>query len=374
MKIDAVVGGEIIDSSNEKFLQPIIVNFQNGELKENETENMMSCLYSDERCGETVLALSNGKIVYKGYRPSLDKEPMCTMLAIHKKRTGTIKLVRAERWDVAPVLDRNLNYDQSLEIDKIATLNKQFGSKKVKRRTELHEKMRISGESVKDLLEKTVSNIQVEKVNESDNEEPLSNPILPPCNRDAKNVEDVYDINDIVPTDVLKTLYNVDMETVENDIEGKSKFFMQALEAVKRHSNPEEKKAALLYIEAVLSWLKLPIKGAKKYGTEVCPFSTQVNEYVIEKYSVNNVNGRLRPNSMKDRGIVHCMILALAICNYSLDLEIFASEIGGRISLKKLSEFARTIGAVPSKDNKKIVVLKLPLPPPSSLGRKKARK
>lgn len=134
-----------------------IVNFQNGQLKDDETNNMKCGIFSDEKCGKTVLALSNGKIVYKGYRPDVEKEPMCTMLAICDKITGKIKLIQAERWDVAPVLNRSLDNSQYLDNDKIATLNKQFGSKKVKRRTELHEKMKITGESVKELLEKTVS-------------------------------------------------------------------------------------------------------------------------------------------------------------------------------------------------------------------------
>ena len=69
------------------------------------------------------------------------------------------------------------------------------------------------------------------------------------------------------------------------------------------------------------------------------------------------------------------MILALAICDYSLDLELFATEIGSRISIKKLTDFARMICAVPLKENKKIVVLKLPLPPQiSSFAKRKSRK
>lgn len=74
----------------------------------------------------------------------------------------------------------------------------------------------------------------------------------------------------------------------------------------------------------------------------------------------------MRPNSIKDKGIIHCMILALLINDYTLDLELFATEIGGRISLKKMTDFARLICAIPLKDNKKIVVLKLPLPTSSS--------
>ena len=72
----------------------------------------------------------------------------------------------------------------------------------------------------------------------------------------------------------------------------KSKFFIQTFEYIKMHANPSKRIAVLLYIDAVLTWMKFPIKAVKKHGAEVCHFSMDVNEYIIEKYSVNAVNGR----------------------------------------------------------------------------------
>lgn len=53
-----------------------------------------------------------------------------------------------------------------------------------------------------------------------DTEELLTNSILPPCNREALNIADVYDINDIVPKEVLKDLFQVEFESVEDSLEG----------------------------------------------------------------------------------------------------------------------------------------------------------
>jgi hypothetical protein len=114
-------------------------------------------LFNDKNNKKTVLALSNGQTVYKGYKPDLAKELVYTMLAIHNKKTGKVKLIQAERWDVAPVLDKHIDYTIDNATDQIIALNKQFGSKKVKRRTEQFEKMKINVETVKDQLEKTVS-------------------------------------------------------------------------------------------------------------------------------------------------------------------------------------------------------------------------
>lgn len=104
------------------------------------------------------MALSNGQIVYKGYRPDVEKESTRTMLVLHNKKTGKVRLFEAERWQVTPVLEKPDFKDNKDNIDeKIVTLNKQFGSKKVKRRTEQLEKIKMDVNSIKEQVENTVS-------------------------------------------------------------------------------------------------------------------------------------------------------------------------------------------------------------------------
>jgi len=68
---------------------------------------------------------------------------------------------------------------------------------------------------------------------------------------------------------------------------------------------------------------------------------------------------------MKDK-----LILALTVSNFMLDLDLFRVTIEMRTSLKKLMDLAKIIGAVTTKEDKKIIVLKVPLPPPVSLVKK----
>lgn len=80
------------------------------------------------------------------------------MLVLHNKKTGKVRLFEAERWQVTPVLEKPDIEDNKDNIDeKIVTLNKQFGSKKVKRRTEQLERMKMDVNSIKEQLENTVS-------------------------------------------------------------------------------------------------------------------------------------------------------------------------------------------------------------------------
>ncbi|OAD53885.1 hypothetical protein WN48_08859, partial [Eufriesea mexicana] len=207
--LKAIIEDVIIEPSK---IQPIIVNFQNGELKDEEAKKMSCGLFYDEKRKKTMLALSNGQIVYRGYKPDTSKDLMRTMLVLHNKKTGKVRLVQVERWQVTPVLEKPIVEDnKGAEDEKIATLNKQFGSKKVKRRTEQYERLKVNVESVKEQLEQTVSSVEIDRMELStqlsDNEY-ITNTTLPDCNRGATNVNDVYSIYDIVPESKLETLYN----------------------------------------------------------------------------------------------------------------------------------------------------------------------
>ncbi|KAL0116750.1 hypothetical protein PUN28_009990 [Cardiocondyla obscurior] len=355
-------------------IQPIIVNFQNGELKDEEVKEMSCGLFRDQKDDKTVLALSNGHIVYKGYRPDCEKESTRTMLVLHNKRTGKVKLFEAERWQVTPVLEKPNVKDNQNDLEKnIGILNKQFGSKRVKRRTEQFEKLKVNVDAVKEQLEKTVSNVEIDRLelsNQLQTEEHLSNTILPVCNRNATNAKDVYNIYDIIPKSKLETLYEHAMEVLNGDVEGKGKFFKRTLRTIQSDPDNVNKIALLLYIEMINTWFAMPMKNAKRRDVVICSVSEEVNQYIIDTYSVSSPNGRTRPNTMKDKGLVHSLILALTISNFVLDLEQFRVMLETRTSLKKLMDLAKIIGAISTKEDKKVITLKVPLPPPMSLIKK----
>ncbi|XP_043667245.1 uncharacterized protein LOC122628737 isoform X3 [Vespula pensylvanica] len=334
-----------------KTVNPMIVNFQNGELKDEATETMSCGLFYDKQKEKKLLALSNGQIVYKGYTPDNKQQFMQTMLVLHNKKTGKIRLVQAERWS--------------------------FGSKKVKRKTEQFERMKINVNAVKDDLEKTVSNIEINKEDLEtqivDNDY-VTNIHLPQCNRDATNIKDVYNINDIIPENKLETLNETAKETINRVPEGKSKFFTHALRFLKSDPDNIKKVALLLYIEAVAKWLNMPIKDAKKRGINICPYSEEVNSYIIETYSIQSYSGRLRPASMKDKAIIHCIILGLIISDFVIDLELLATMLHNRIGIRKLIDLAKIIAAVPNKNDKKTFTLRLPLPEQVAMVKKGKKK
>ncbi|CAK9831712.1 hypothetical protein ANTRET_LOCUS8658 [Anthophora retusa] len=375
--IDAVIEDVIIEPSK---IQPIIVNFQNGALKDEEAKKMSCGLFYDQKKKKTTLALSNGQIVYKGYKPETDQDLMHTMLVVHNRKTGKVKLVQVERWQVTPVLDKPVVQDNATESEQISMLNKQFGSKKVKRRTEQHERLKMNVEHIKEQLEQTAANVEIDRVELSTQlpeNEYITNTTLPECNRDATNPNDVYNIYDIIPKNKLQALDDYATKILNDEsssLEGSTKFFNMTLKYLRSDADNVKKMALLLYIQGVAAWLSTPYKGAKKRSIEICPASEEVNLHIIDTYSIQSNHGRMRPNSIKDKGVIHCMILSLIIYNFTLDLEIFASIFSHRMGLKKLTDLARIIGAMPKKENKKIIQLKVPLPAPAAVVRKGKKK
>lgn len=71
-----------------------------------------------------------------------------------------------------------------------------------------------------------------------------------------------------------------------------SKFFTHILKNLKSDPNSIDKIALLIYIQAVATWLSMPIKDAKKRGIGVCLASQEINSYIIDTYSVQSNHGR----------------------------------------------------------------------------------
>ncbi|XP_008548111.1 uncharacterized protein LOC103571653 [Microplitis demolitor] len=356
MKLNGTVSNVIIQPTK---VQPIIVNFQNGKLRNTHATKMKCGLFYAEKCNKSVLGISNDHVVYKGHRPK--NQSTYTMLAIHNKTTGKIRLIQAERWVVSPTIKNQLVYDENIEDDQNNLLNTQFGTKKVKRRTMQYGKMKISVDAVKDQLTETVAHVEIDKNDLK--VEPIEDKLtsLPPCNRKAASAEEVYNLNDIIPVEILTLICEKYDDILQSDGNRKSRFYVDILKSLDRDTQKKKKMAILEFINGISKWLSMSVREAKRRSSEICVIP-EVSFYIIDTYSMISASGRIRPMSMRDKAIIHSIILALMVNDYKLDLDSFNEHMTCRLSIKKLTELTRVIGAVPNKDNKQRVSLKVPLP------------
>ncbi|XP_074099984.1 uncharacterized protein LOC141528046 [Cotesia typhae] len=352
-------------------IQPIIVKFQNGKLQNNLVRKMKCGLFYDEREKKPLLGISNNHVVYKGHRPK--NQLTYPMLAIHNKKTGNIKLIQAERWLVFPTTKKQLISNKNSEDNQNNLLNKEFGSKKVKRRTIQNSKMQISIDAVQDQLAETVSQIEVDqddlKVETID--EKFSS--LPPCNRTALVVYEVYNLEDIIPAEKLILMCENCDSLLQNEETRKAPFFASSLRRIDNDAKKKTKLAILEFINALSKWISINVREAKKRSSEISAIP-EISDYVINTYSMLSANGRARPVSIRDKAVIHSIILALMVNDFKLDLKSFNEVFTCRLGLRKLTELARIVGTVPSKDNKDVLVLKIPLPSAIDITKKSRKK
>lgn len=109
-------------------------------------------------------------------------------------------------------------------------------------------------------------------------------------------------------------------------------------------------------------------------------------KYHITKYNIYNLKNflqqfvsfflqyRLRPVSVKDKAVMHCLILALMIRGYRLNLQEFSEQINANCGINKLKSLARLLGAVVDKSEKDTIIMKCPLPPPPQIVKRISKK
>ncbi|GLV39617.1 RNA polymerase I subunit E [Carabus blaptoides fortunei] len=367
-----------MDCDESTFL-PKIVNFQNGQLQPNNERKLQCAAYLNPKTNKTVMALATNKMLYTGEEDT--ENNLCyTLLTIRNKKTNKIRLVpvnmvslNVEMPKINALLDNTLNNSQISVRD----LNKQFGSKKTKRRTEQMERMKLNVSNVEEELKQTVAEIEVK-------EEDLVAPTMdeseksyrPPMNRNASSPSQVYDLKTIIQQEYLDTLVDLANEVLENPIENDkfTPFVATSISTLKKLSTTSlEKYQLLLYIDAILKFFKMPVQTLKRKKLELDPYPEKLVQKILQDFTVFSDNSRSRPMSMRDKATCYIIILALMVMDYRLELEELSKTLG--VGLKKLLDVSRVLGAQPASGKEKnVIVLKLPLPTaPTGLGKRKRK-
>jgi hypothetical protein len=81
-----------------------------------------------------------------------------------------------------------------------------FGSKKQQRFLETYMRMRTDTDALKDKLKSVIGSVSVEEASLQPTVNASDQAYLPPVNRDAATVDDVYSLHDIVSAEELASL------------------------------------------------------------------------------------------------------------------------------------------------------------------------
>jgi hypothetical protein len=324
-------------------------------------------LYSNKKTGEhVVMVAADGHTVFGGSVPAAGSQLSCNLIAIRNKKTNKVRLVPTTNVMLSPIsrVEKNSSVSVVTQEDK-DRLRMKFGSKRQQRSLENYKRMHADTDALKDKLKGVIDSMSVE-----DHLQPVvttsDEGYLPPINRAATTVDDVYNLHAIVSAVELASLKNEAIKILNEPQEKMySEFFWKTLPNMLELGDNQqvvEGVCGLLYAELIIKFLNVPIKKLHRQKFPICPFSEEINTKIMNTFTLHSPTGRLRPNSLKDKAVCYLIVLGLLLTQFKLDLEPLSKALGS--SLKRLQQLSSQVGAVSSSRASSTVVLKLPLPPP----------
>ncbi|KAB7507631.1 DNA-directed RNA polymerase I subunit RPA49 [Armadillidium nasatum] len=242
-------------------MEPCLVQFSNGVVKDtSKLEGKLLRNMSEKhirRRSERILTVSNGNMTYTGKNFGDNIDPNIAnrnFLGILDKNTNKMKLIEMSTFIMHPQLDiRPQAVDSFISSlkqgEKRSLLNETFGGRRERATVKNIEARQFDVHDMAGALHDMTQKIDTEDMEEEFEEAFSYDDILPPCDRDANLVENVYKLADIIP-DMELVLYNDEaVEYMDNkkDTEGLSLLVRQTIANAKL-SEDEEETAKLICI------------------------------------------------------------------------------------------------------------------------------
>ncbi|KAJ8934518.1 hypothetical protein NQ314_013301 [Rhamnusium bicolor] len=364
-------------SVNKVGFRPVLVDFQNGKIKPGEEGNLDSALYRNIE-KETVVAVTNCNMLYTGIVDN-ENDLYNNFILVHNRKSGKVRLIQVDCCPVSPLLDKKsklMDTSVSKAENSMSELKKQFGSKKTKRSVEQQERLKMNISTVKEQLEKTITDIKIDETDMKLVPDENDNLYRPKINRDASTREQVYNLEDLVPTSVLDTLSNEALNLVNSENLEEFGFLPFVTNNITRilkslDDNKIHKLTIFLYIHYLMKFMNTPFKHVTKKFV-VCDKSTEVNNHILNNYSSLNAGHRTRPSGFKDKALCYILVLAAIVMDYEVDVETISKAL--KIGTKKVTNTSRVLGFSSSvKNGISLVSLKLPLPAQVLMSPKKKK-
>ncbi|XP_047040142.1 uncharacterized protein LOC124644681 [Helicoverpa zea] len=341
---------------------PLVVNFQNGYVTQ-KLKTADCLLLEDQNTGKRTVATELCDLIYSGEEEQ--EELGKTFILARNKTTGKVRLIEAENIELKPYFKSDLDTTVAAETSYLE-LSRKFGSKKQKQIMEHREKLKINVQTVTEQMQNVTDSITEDQMdlssyNKSDSDEFY----IPPINRDAAKVEEVYDLDTILTSEQRDKIYS--------EIEG-SKYMAELNPFLKSLATKELSKThtvLLVYAQTLLQLYSTLMKDISKKNFTACPYSATLNDIILKNF-LSNVNGkRGRSPQFKDKSLCHALVFILLINNYKFNFNDLCQEL--KLTQRTVtSKVALTGATLVTSGTKKMAQLKLPLSRPA-LRRKSSK-
>ncbi|KAJ9573861.1 hypothetical protein L9F63_008721 [Diploptera punctata] len=354
-----------VDDSSDKT---VVVSFPSEELIPEGAHKVKCGIFKEKSAGKKlVIIATDADNVYSGNEPNVQKDILCNLLAIRNKKTNKVRLVHIENYSLT-IRKQEERRDAVSEVsrDDFQELGMKFGSKRKQRSLEQYAKMHTDTELIEEKLNKMSETVTLD-ASAMEKQDDSSSVYLPPSNRDAQTVEEVYKLTDLLTSGELEVLKAEALQILTHAEKYKKEDFTEFFWQILTNLSEVDKDKVLncvtilVYAELITKFLQNNSKHVATKSYSACSFSQEIHKKIMNDFTVQSAGGRTRPLSMRDKGICYIIVLGLLANNFILDLQPLSQCIN--LPVKRLIYYGSLLGTVNSPKGSSKIVLKLPLPP-----------
>ncbi|GIY66454.1 DNA-directed RNA polymerase I subunit RPA49 [Caerostris darwini] len=365
-----------LSSKRKKRAPVLITNYSHGYLNPNPSGKFkIECFKKISDASEIGVDASRNLVASTGrlnYIGSSSATNLQCFVGVRDKQTGNMKLYDCALFNMKPEMKApkieskpitNVTYWEG-----VSTLTENFGSKARQRALSIKQKSYVDvSEEMPNLINESI--LSPEKLN--GNSLPQSMNYLPPLNRDATSIFNVFDINDIISPEESESLESEVQKlfsTTSDEFTKKRLSFCKFVS--ERFGNVSSEKAKfLIYYNYLVSFQKLRYNDIRKKDPAPDIPEIYKNNFMDKFTMISRTDkgreGRSMPNQLKDKLVSYIFVLALLIENFKVNLEEIVNDLNN-VGIPKVALIAQSVGCYVSKkkigeQDAKFAELKLPL-------------
>lgn len=379
---------ENVYNHNQDTYFPTLLKFQNGSLG---TSSNFSLIESKNKRNTRKRALvMAGANTYVG--DLQNNEEFDTYICLRDKTTNKATILPVQQAllsnHIYEKMDKLENRPMLSKEHATKKLLKEFGGRKASRYVANREEMMVNVNVMRQDLDETVQNsARQEDENDEDNTLPEVDTnnaeylatIVPKCDKTATKINEIYDVEDVVPQALLdrldeeaQSVYSAELETlpIESDY---------LRDCIKRIQNKEitTKQDILhikliIYMDALQSLIALRKRQMKR--VEFSKITEKVENDIRHRFADPNVaKSCTRTTFSTEKALTHFIVLALLISeNHEVDVNMLSRIL--RTSKERIITYAHLVNARP-KARSDVLSLRLPSTVPAlTVGRRFQRK
>lgn len=342
---------------------PTLLKFQNGQLgvvSKNATQfTRLLQKRGKESIANVAMVISNDQIYHGIVDVSEAAALTDTYICVRNKVTNKLRIIPIEQATLSNHIFNTLEQKPlpTLTAEHTrAMLMKQFGGRKAARFAANQENNKMNVDVLKNDLDNTIREAEFNKEGEEQTDTQHNfDALRPKFNKDAKKIEEIYYIHDIVPVELLDRLDDeskVVYSTPLDKLPIRSEYLCNCIKLIQDNSPTPDgflHLKLIIYMDCLLNLIKSRTRSIKTI--ELSGITEKAENDVRSRFSDPHSKPFSRTSHTSEKALCYFIVLALIISeNFTVGLNVLAQELC--VPKVKLVKFAHIVNAVrPTKSD-----------------------